>query len=294
MTAPAPGALARNVVGHLSGPGATAALTGRGGSAPVIVLGYPHSGAARVLSLLSDRGGLACTSGTGVLPLCHQAAEVWRHAEGRLEEPAKISALAAASIRAMVGAVITQVLVREGRDRWCEFAVASEDAAGTFLSLYPAARFVCVHRGFSDVARAALQTSPWGLSGPGYAPFITAYPGSTLSALGAFWVARTAALLSFETNHSAQCLRIRYEDIGGPPGTAATIASFLSLSLSLSEAAGRPALEAERVSSAEAAPELADAAPEQGIPVAQLPPALLTEVNDLLERLDYPRLSAAR
>jgi Sulfotransferase family len=283
MTAPAPGALAPNVVGHLSSPGATAAATNLAGSAPVIVLGYPYSGAARVLSLLSDSGGLACTSGTGVLPLCHQAAEVWRHAEGRLEEPGKISALAAASIRAMVGAVITQVLVREGRDRWCEFAVASEDAAGTFLSLYPAARFVCVHRGFSDVARAALQSSPWGLAGPGYAPFVTAYPGSTLSALGAFWVARTAALLSFETNHPAQCLRIRYEDIDGEPGTAATIASFLSLG----EAASRPALEAGRVSSAEATP-------EPGVPVAQLPPALLTEVNDLLERLDYPCLSAAR
>jgi Sulfotransferase family len=290
MTAPAPGALARGVVGHRGGPGATAAASGRAGSEPVIVLGYPNSGATRVLSLLSDRGGLACTSGTGVLPLCHQAAEVWRHAEARTEEPGRISALAGASIRAMAGAVITQILVGEGRDRWCEFAVASEDAAGTFLSLYPAARFVCVHRGFSDVARAAIQASPWGLAGPGYAPFLAAHPGSTLSALGAFWVARTTALLSFETGHPAQCLRIRYEDIDGRPGTAATIASFLGLS----EAASRPGLEAERVSRAEAAPEPADPAPEQHLPVAQLPPALLAEVDDLLERLDYPRLSAAR
>jgi hypothetical protein len=289
MTTPAPGALAPGVAGRVSGPGAMAAATRLTGSAPVVVLGYPHSGAARVLSLLSDTGGLACTSGTGVLPLCHQAAGAWRHAEGKAEEPGMISALAAASIRAMAGPLITQILVREGRDRWCEFAVASEHAAGTFLSLYPAARFVCVHRGFSDLARAVIQASPWGLAGPAYAPFLAAYPASTLSALAAFWIARTAALLSFETDHPAQCLRIRYEDIDGQPGTAATIASFLGLGGTGSQ----PALRAERVSTAGAIPKPADSAPEQGIPVVQLTPAQLAEVNDLLERLDYPRLSAA-
>jgi hypothetical protein len=274
VTGRAAGALAREAVGRLTG------------SAPVIVLGYPHSGAARLLSLLSDSAGLTCTSGTGVLPLCHQAAAVWRRAEGRDEEPEKVSALAAASIRAMVGAVVTQILVSEGRDRWCEFAVASEDAAGTFLSLYPGTRFVCLHRSFSGVASSAIQASPWGLAGPGYAPFFGAYPGSTLAVVAAFWAARTAALLAFETGHPAQCLRIRYEDIDGQPGTAATIASFLGLSA----AGNRPALQAG-VSGAGAVPESAESAAEQDIPVAQLPPALLAEVSDLLERLDYPRLS---
>lgn len=286
MTGRAPGALTGRAVGDLSGAAATTAATRPTGSAPVIVLGYPHSGATRLLSLLSGSGGLACTSGTGVLPLCHQAAGVWRRTEGRDEEQEKVSALAAASIRAMVSAVVTQILVSEGRDRWCEFAVASEDAAGTFLSLYPGARFVCLHRSFNGVARSAIQASPWGLAGPGYAPFFAAYPGSTLAVVAAFWAARTAALLAFEAGHPAQCLRIRYEDIDGQPGTAATIASFLGLS-----AAGtRLALQTD-VSRAGAVPEPAESAAEQDIPLAQLPPALLAEVSDLLECLDYPRLS---
>jgi len=270
-------------------PGVTAAASRPAETAPVIILGYPHSGGQRLLSLLSDNSGLACTSGTGLLPLCSQAATVWRLAEERDGESGHISALAAASIRAMVGAMVTQILARVGRDRWCEFAGATEEAAGTFLSLYPAARFVCVHRCFSDVARTAIRASPWGLAGPGYAPFVAAYPGSTLAALAAWWAARTSALLAFEQDHPRQCLRIRCEDLDADqPGTASAMASFLGISDTASQAATNPGHQPEPATR----PEPAGTAPEPAIPVAQLPPALLAQVNDLLASLGYPPLTS--
>lgn len=276
----------RETPGHSPRSGVLAAASRVAGSAPVIVLGYPHSGAARLLSVLSD-SGLACTSGTGVLPLCHQAAAVWRRAEGRDADPGKISALAAASIHAMVGAVVTQILASGGQDRWCELALVPEDSAATFLSLYPSARFVCLHRSFGGVARAALEASPWGLAGPGYAPFLAAHPNSTLAALAAFWVAHTAALLAFEADHPAESLRVRYEDVASMSGTAQAIKSFLGLT----ETESRPVLHTEHVSS-DAMPN-EDSLSDEGIPVVQLPPALLAEVNDLLARLGYSGLSAS-
>jgi hypothetical protein len=81
-----------------SRPGTAQAVSPR--AAPIIVLAHPHCCADGLLSLLSDSGGLACTSGTGVLPLCHQAATVWRRAEGNHPENGPISTLAAASMRA--------------------------------------------------------------------------------------------------------------------------------------------------------------------------------------------------
>jgi hypothetical protein len=275
-------------------PGVAAAASRPAQTAPVIILGYPHSGGQELLSLLSDDGGLACTSGTGVLPLCRQAATVWRLAEERDGEPGQISALAAASIRAMVGAMVTQILARAGRDRWCEFAGATEEAAATFLSLYPAARFVCVHRCFSDVARSAIQASPWGLAGPGYAPFVAAYPASTLAALAAWWAARTSALLAFEQDHPQQCLRIRCEDLDADqPGTASAMASFLGINgAGKSDTASQAALNPGHQPEAATTPGPADTVPEPPIPVAQLPPALLAEVNDLLRRLGYPPLTS--
>jgi protein-tyrosine sulfotransferase len=275
-------------------PGVTAAASRPAQAAPVIILGYPHSGGQRLLSLLSDNTGLACTSGTGLLPLCSEAAAVWRLAEDRDAESGQISALAAASIRAMVGAMVTQILARVGRNRWCEFAMASEQAAGTFVSLYPGARFVCLHRCFSDVARTAIQASPWGLANPGYAPFVAAYPASTLAALAAWWAVRTSALLAFEQDHPQQCLRVRYEDFDADqPGTASAMASFLGISgAGESDTASQTALNPGRQPEAATTPEPAGTAPEPPIPVAQLPPALLAEVNDLLRRLGYPPLTS--
>jgi hypothetical protein len=226
--------------------------------------------------------------------LCSQAAIVWRLAEERDGEPGQISALAAASIRAMAGAMVTQILARVGGDRWCEFAMASEEAAGTFVSLYPAARFVCLHRCFSDVARTAIQASPWGLAGPGYAPFVAAYPASTLAALAAWWAARTSALLAFEQDHPQQCLRIRCEDLdAGQPGTTSAMASFLGISDTgkggtTSQPATNPGHQPEPATT----PEPPGTAPEPPIPAAQLPPALLAQVNDLLASLRYPPLTS--
>jgi Sulfotransferase family len=264
-----------------------AATRHAGQAAPVIILGYPHSGAAQLQSLLSDSTMLACTSGTGLLPLCEQAAAVWRQVEDR--DTGQVSALAAASIRAMTGALATQILATAGKSRWCELAMASPQAAETFLILYPAARFVCVHRCLSDVARTALQAAPWGLAGPGYAPFLAAYPASTLAALAAWWSAHTNALLTFEKNHPHECLQIRYEDFtADQPTTASAIASFLGFSdTAIPAATDQPHLPALGDTDQPAGP-----APQPPIPATQLPPPLLTQINDLLERLSYPQLTS--
>jgi hypothetical protein len=253
--------------------------------APVIVLAYPHSGGGLLASLLSASGDLACTSGTGLLPLCDQAAAVWRRAEGGDDRAGKISALASASVRALVAAVATHILASAGRDRWCEVAAVSPGPAETFLALYPAARFICLHRCFGDVARAAVQASPWGLAGPAYSPFIAAYPGSTVAALAACWAAHTAALLAFERNHPRECLRIRFEDLAAAQHeTARKTASFLGIG----GIGSRARLTAEHES--ETTPDSASPVPGAHLPVDQIPPALLTQVNDLLRQLGYPGL----
>jgi hypothetical protein len=274
----------------MNGQTAAAAATSRPAQpAPVVILGYPHSGAARLMSLLSDSTELACTSGTGLLPLCDQAAAVWQRAEDK--ETGQISALAAASIRAMASAMLSQILARTGRDRWCEFAIASQETAETFLRLYPATRFVCLHRGFTDVARTAIRASPWGLAGPGFAPFVNSYPGSTLAAVAAWWTAHTSTMLTLERNHPHEALRVRYEDLeADQPGTASAIAAFLGVSnISLQAATDPGPMPAAGTTADSPAPQ--SPPPEPPIPLAQLPPPLLTQVNDLLQRLSYPPLT---
>lgn len=254
-------------------------------AAPVIVLTYAYAGARRLQWLLSGHADLACTSGTGLLPLCDQAAATWRQAEGRPE--GSLSPLAAASVRALAAGMITAILVRTGARRWCETAIAQQDSAETFLRLFPETRFLCLHRLCPDVIYAALRASPWGLSGPGFAPHVAAHPASTVAAVASYWAAHTRPLLAFERAHSGACLRIRYEDLIAEPDQAASgIRTFLGLA---GEEAKLPPATGN-----DAAAVGADA-PGCGaeVPVGQFPSPLLAQVNDLLARLDYPLLDAA-
>lgn len=250
---------------------------------PVIVLTYSHSGVRRLQALLGSHPSLACTSGTGLLPLCDQAAEAWRKVEGQRGGP--LSPLATASVRALASGMTSALLARTGKQRWCETAIAHRRGAETFLQLFPDTRFLCLHRACPDVIYAALRASPWGVSGPGFATFTAAHPGSTVAALAAYWSAHAAPLLAFEQAHPDACQRIRYEDLAEKPGQmAAGVRDFLGLddaAVPTQPGGDDPA----------AAPSGADA-PGCGadLPVGQIPLPLLEQVNGLHAKLAYPPL----
>ena len=163
---------------------------------PVVVLTYAHAGGARLQALLADRLGFACTSGTGILPLCQQAAAAWRHAEDRPAD-AVLTPLAANSIRTLVTMMVTTIAARTGRRRWCEITTVQHQAAQTFLALYPQTRFICLHRACDGVIGAALAARPWGLSGPTSHALHRGLPGEYVAALRRLLggAARTAARL---------------------------------------------------------------------------------------------------
>lgn len=248
---------------------------------PVVVLATAYSGTERLRPLLDGLPGLACTSGTGVLPLCDQAAAVWREADGRPE--GQLSKLAVAATRALTDSIITSVLAREGKRRWCEFCYALPDVARTFAQLYPGTRFVCLYRSCGAVIRAVLDASPWGMTDPAFAPFTRAYPVSTAAALAAYWIAHTRSLLAFEESHPQAVLRIRYEDLAAAgQQTARTVMSFLGAVSSGGDMA--PARDSQDRSDTALPADQAD------IPAGLIPPALLAQANHLLTRLDYPVL----
>jgi hypothetical protein len=251
------------------------------GRAPIVVLATEYSGAERLRSLLDGLPGLARTSGTGILPLCEQAAAVWRKADGRPD--GQPSRLAVASTRALADGIITSVLAREGKQRWCEFCYAMPEVAGTFAQLYPGTRFVCLYRSCGGVIRAVLDASPWGIADPALVPFTRAYPASTAAALAAYWIAHTRSLLTFEAAHPQAVLRVRFEDLA-PAGqqTGRAVTSFLAAASCDGDAV------LTRASHGQPDPVIPE--PKTDLPVGLIPPAVLAQANDLLRQLDYPAL----
>lgn len=263
-----------------------------GATGPVIVLTYGFGGGARLHRLLSRHQELACTTGTGVLPACESAADAWRQADASRQEAAPaarapLSAAASSSVRTLANGLVVSILARQGKRRWCEIAAAEPAAARTFLEVFPSTRFICLHRSFPDVIYATLRSSEWGLAGPQYARFTLNHPASTVAALTAWWINHTSQLLGFERDQPDSCLRLRYEDLIDDPDLAdRDLTKFLGLAMDDGPTPPEPP--------GDPVPERLEGADEPGcgagIPVDQIPPGLLTQVDQLNETLGYPQL----
>jgi len=259
--------------------------------APVIVLATAYSGAGRLRSLLAGLPDLACTTGTGILPLCEQAQAAWRNADGR---PGRApSALAISSTRALTDIIVTSILAREGKRRWCETCTAQPDVAETFLRLYPSTRFLCLYRSCGQVIRAALDASPWGMADPVLAPFIRTHPASTAAALSAYWAAYTGSLLAFERSHPQAALRLRFEDLASAePQTAQAVTSFLGGGLLGADSPGAK-LGGGATLDEDSRPGPDPGPPGAEFPVGQIPAPLLAQLNELHRDLGYPPITGA-
>lgn len=245
---------------------------------PVIVLSYPHAGTEVLTRMLSASPSLACTSSSGLLPLCHTAAATWQQVENR----DTASALAIKSIRALATTMAAVIQSRSGAARWCETAFAPA-AASTFLQVFPEATFLIFYRRLQGVLGEGVRTYPWGLGASPFWPYSGPHPGNNAATIAAYWAARTEALLEFETAYPQACLRVRYEDlIGRHQRQADEIFSRVGLPAADLRSPGDPR-EAQNQAEAEAE----GANPGPAVPTAQLPPQLLARIRELHARLDY-------
>ena len=247
---------------------------------PVIVLTYAHAGAEELQRALSASKSLACTSGTGLLPLCQAAIATWQQAESR-DTP---SPLAVKSVRTLLSTITAVVQAREGGGRLCETAIAAPAAAAAFARVFPDATFVCLHRSFPGVLASGLSAYPFGLGNSPFWPYSGPHPGNSIATIAAYWAARTQALLEFEVHHAGSSCQFRYEDLTADPIAQASVI-YARLGLDATELAVllRPH---DQAASAMAAASPASPADLEN----SIPPGLRATVDRLSERLGYPAL----
>jgi hypothetical protein len=262
------------------------------GGPPIVVLSYAFAGADLLTEALSVSRSLACTSGTGLIPLCHAALATWQQADDRSGPP---SALAIKSVRALAGAMMVAIQARTGAARWCETALAQPAAADSFLQVFPSTAFVCVHRDLPGVLADGLAAHPWGLGSSPFWPHSARYPGNSVAAIAAWWAAAARSLLDFEARHPTSCTRAHHQHIATDPGAAAArIISRLHLDAGEIAAVRAPA-EAAAGSAASmpaAAGHRAQASqPRPAAPGQLIPPELRPAISRIQAELGYDQLN---
>jgi protein-tyrosine sulfotransferase len=277
---------------------------------PVFVLSPARSGSTLLRFILDSHPELACPPETNVALACKYLANTWSVLEiaqlsaaaRRASEPA-IPQHILAAIRESVQSAFEPYLKSTGKTRWCDKSPDSCWDAELLAQVYPEASFICLYRHCMDMIMSAVETRPWGFQqriGFETDSFASQYPGNSVAAGGAYWLAHVRSMLEFEEKHPLRCHRVRYEDlVTAPEPTASAIFSFLG---------ARPV--ADITKSCFQVPHLGDNPGDKKIwftdkintdslgrgiqvPAELLPPQLRTDINEVLDRLGY-RLVDAR
>ena len=251
-------------------------------SAPIVILTFSHSGVEILDDFLASSSSLSCTTRTGLLPMCESVASTWQQIEGREQ----LSALARASIRALVTSMTLARNVASGAriadsgtPRWCETAISGTSSAGTFLKIFPQAKFVCFHRRGDEVISKIIESNPWGFGKTEFWPYSSANPGNSLATAGAYWAERSRAILDFQLAQPQSCLSLRREDLEADAQEQMRhVWSFLGLAPP--SAVIRPRRD----------PVVTEHGARPRFPADRLPPRLRTVINELHAALGYPPL----
>jgi hypothetical protein len=251
------------------------------GTEPLIILTFACGGAELLRSALARDPDLACTWGTGALPLCRQATMVWRRAEGGRRTTASL--LARKSVYTLISAQISMILADAGKRRWCETALSPTECAESFLEIFPNSKFICFHRNCAGMISAGMRS--------GFGDIVMrerGYSSDELNSLASYWAYRSESLLAFEAAHPDLCQRVLYEDLESR-GAEVAWHALDALTLTADTATSRVREGNWPVTSTDEIP--AVQAADIGCLTDGISPELRERIESVLSELGYPPLA---
>ena len=220
--------------------------------------------------------------------------------DGPRDPPAKALAqlpkVARDWIVSSVGVPMESYCDREGKRLYCDKSLDSVYHLGLVRELFPEVRMVLVFRHVMDTVASGIEASPWGFNAYGYAPYVQTTPGNTVAALASYWLDHVTTALRWEKEHPEVCHRVRYEDLVlRPDETVVGIQRFLGVGEDpdvLAQAFDRESPRGPGDYKVEHTTGVHAQSIGRGkrVPVAMLPPALLTALNEKLTALGYDAL----
>lgn len=272
--------------------------------APVFILGTSRSGTTLLRFIIDSHPEFACPPETGLPMACAQLARVWMTTElagsgqrWKPDDAVSLSADAAAAIRRATDEAMAGYLRARGKARWCDKSLEASQMVDVIAQVYPDAKFLVLTRHVMDVIASGVEACPWGLSRFGYDPYVAQYPGNSVAAIGAYWLACVQASLEFSDKHPERCHLLRYEDlVTAPEEVMAEVFGFLGVQQvpGIAEACFRTPHDQDGPGDEKIwfTGGVHDASVGRGVsvPVAAFPASLREVVNGLLDRLGYRML----
>jgi Sulfotransferase family len=206
--------------------------------APVFILTASRSGSTLLRFILDSHPDLACPPETMIGSACATMIRLFGYLEnsGVAERtdvfaPPDVSPEGLKVIREAIDSAYVRYLTQRGKKRWCDKSLDTYQFAELIVKIYPEAKFICLVRHCMDVIASGARFCPWGVSRYGFDPYVAQFPGNTVAAIGAYWLACNRAILEFRDKNPDRCAVVRYEDlVTAPEDVAADVLAFIGAS----------------------------------------------------------------
>lgn len=283
-----------------SGAGSTDDPTSFESRSPVFVLCMARSGSTLLRFILDAHPEVACPPETNLPALCAQLAVVWSLIEGaplsmtRGDTPPVVPPAAVAGIRRTLDNMLGPYLARRGKAVLCDKSLGTAQYASLLADIYPGAKFISLYRHPMDVIASGMEACPWGLNGYGFDPYIAGSPGNAVCALARYWLENASLIARIEEQYPDRCHRVRYENLVETPEQVADgIFRFAGVTPEPGITERCFTAERERLGPGDykiwhtSQVTAASVGRGQHIPAGLIPPPVLEEIGELLNRLGY-------
>ena len=263
-------------------------------SRPIFILSCERSGSTLLRYIVDTHPDITCPPETSLGELCHALYNTtYSLGQGGLSEEIQRRSRAVEKVRQSVSALMTEYTTAKGKRLWCDKSPGNLQNVEMLETVFPDAKYICLHRNCMDVVHSCLEVSRIGFMA-GLVPYVRKNPENVVAAMVDSWTDRTRKLLAFERANPGKCFRVTYEAIVlNTVPTLKAMFAFLGVRFdpSLPDSVFRvrhevgPGDDRIRFSSGISKHSLG-----KGTKVARalIPPDLLEQMNAMLSELAYP------
>jgi protein-tyrosine sulfotransferase len=261
-----------------------------------LVVGAARSGTTLLRVLLDCHPEIGCPGEAGIPALIAHLSRVWMTVDGREPSSPNIPAEVRREIASAALAPMRHYCEIHDKRLYVDKSLDSVHLLPIVHDFVPNGRYVLLFRHVLDTVLSGIEASPWGFNAYGYPSYVQA--NNFVAGLVAYWQDHVAAAIEWESAHSTQCLRVRYEDlVARPAETLAGIHRFLGVE-------ERPELAASALERAASVAGPGDhkvlgtqrvhqesVGRGKRVPINMIPPFLLAATNEALVALGYQALT---
>lgn len=263
--------------------------------APIFILCTARTGSTLLQRLLGSHPAIAAPTELNLVDAFCVIQQLYGLLDGDRKEN---EARADEACRTLAADTIGRYGESRLKSRWSEKSLVTAAHAGLVARIYPEAQFICLYRECLDMIASGLEASPFGFAGYGFQPYAADTPANHVLAMARYWIDTTTSIVDAEAMLEGRSLRVRYEDLVFDTDlTFKRLQSFLGLldevdpSRALASNGDRLGLGDHKIEYTE---EITPQSVGKGwrIPVDMIPEQLRERINELEDKLGYPRLEA--